>query len=78
MAGRLAALIGVLGAAALGLWWGGRKPKSGLVATQDLALIPASDGASETEINIDDDRAAEIIRRARPALERAREVSEDL
>jgi hypothetical protein len=57
MKAKYAAVIGVLGVAALGAWWNSRRSLRTGVA-----------------LHIDDDKAAEIIRRARPSLERAYEL----
>lgn len=75
MSPRIAAALGVVSVAVLGTWW---KAKRKL---RELAPVPAApveeiqeEPASIPPIEIDDDTAAEIIRRARPALERAREI----
>jgi hypothetical protein len=65
MSGRTAAtLLGVVGAAALGIFFESRrvrKARSGSVRGPE-------------HIDIDDDAAAEIIKRAKPEFERAREL----
>lgn len=65
MSGKAIALLGIVGAAALGIYFKWRRPRR-----------EPSDGLEPDPrcIDIDDDTAADIIRRARPALERAREL----
>jgi hypothetical protein len=66
MSGRLAALFGIMGAAVLGLW---------INKTRRTETTPDMYGPEGLPvIDVDDDTAAEIIRRARPALEYARSV----
>jgi hypothetical protein len=70
MSGRVTALLGVVGAAALGIYikarWSRRGP-SDVLGPGSSVPIP-----SAGRVDIDDDAAAEIIKRARPELERAR------
>jgi hypothetical protein len=66
MSGRLAALFGIMGAAALGLWINKKRRAEPVLEMYGSQGLPA--------IDVDDDTAAEIIRRARPALEHARSV----
>jgi hypothetical protein len=71
MSGRTAAtLLGVVGAAALGIFMESRKAHK---ARTGITLEPKSSLQGPAGINIDDDAAAEIIKRARPEFERARE-----
>ena len=72
MSGKATALLGIVGAATLGIYFKWRHHKR----VPGDVLEP---GNSESlrrprSIEIDDDAAAEIIKRARPALERAREL----
>jgi len=67
----MAALLGVASAAALAMIVQSKKKGSDWIA--------ASMGRTASglmSLQIDDDQAAEIIRRARPALERAREANQ--
>jgi hypothetical protein len=65
MTGKATALCGVIGAAAVGMYFQLRRPRRVLL---DVRKVESQ------RIDIDDDAAADIIRRARPALERAREL----
>jgi hypothetical protein len=72
MSGRVIALSGAVGAAAVGIyikWRLARKASSNMVEPQ--SSVPTRRPGS---IDIDDDAAADIIMRARPELERAREL----
>jgi hypothetical protein len=72
MSGKTAAtLLGVVGAATLGIfikWRSVRKARPGTM------LIPRGSVRSPGLIEIDDDAAAEIIKRAKHEFERAREL----
>jgi hypothetical protein len=72
MSGKVIALLGIVGAATLGIYFKWRRPRR---APSDV-LEPKSSVSSRSprRIEIDDDAAADIIKRARPALERAREL----
>jgi hypothetical protein len=65
MSGKATALLGIIGAAAVGICFQLRRPRRVLSDVR---------GAESQRIEIDDDVAADIIKRARPALERAREL----
>ena len=71
MSGKATVLFGIVGAAAVGIYFKWRRPRR---ASSDV-LEPTSSVSirSPRRIEIDDDAAADIIKRARPALERARE-----
>jgi hypothetical protein len=72
MSGRTAAtLLGVVGAAALGIFINMRRARK---ARTGIMLEPKSSVRSPGHVDIDDDAAAEIIKRAKPELERAREL----
>ena len=69
MSGKATALFGIIGAAALSIYFKWRRPRqapSGVLEPKSSVSIP-----SPRRIEIDDDAAADIIKRARPALERA-------
>ncbi len=70
MSGRLTAILGIAGAATLGIYLKFRhgQQKNSRIAARKSSLS----AASASRIDIDDDEAADIIKRARPALERAR------
>jgi hypothetical protein len=74
MSVRTKALLGILGAVAMGVWI-----KLQRVGRAPTATLEPQFSASRPDpqwlfsIQIDDDTAAEIIKRARPALERARQ-----
>lgn len=55
------ALVGILSMAAVGVWIAARRQKDLPIAGHGGGFVP----------EMDDDAAAEIIRRARPSLERA-------
>jgi hypothetical protein len=70
MSGKAIALSSAVGAAAIGIyikWRQGRKASLDVLEPQSSAPI-----GRKGRIDIDDDAAADIIMRARPALERAR------
>jgi hypothetical protein len=72
MSGKTRALLGIASAAALGIYFKSRRPRrapSGVREPKSSVSI-----RSPRRIDIDDDAAADIIKRARPALERAREL----
>jgi hypothetical protein len=72
MSGKATALLGIVGAASLGIyfkWRHLRRAPSDVLESKSSASIRSS-----RRIEIDDDAAADIIKRARPALERAREL----
>jgi hypothetical protein len=72
MSGRTAAtLMGFVGAAAVCIFIQSRRARKTAIG---FLLEPASSGPSPEYIEIDDDAAAEIIKRAKPDLERAREL----
>jgi hypothetical protein len=66
MTGKATAVLGIVGAAAVGIYFKWGRPRR---ASSDVPE-PKS---SRRRIEIDDDAVADIIKRARPALERARE-----
>jgi len=65
MSGKATALLGIISAAAVGIYFQLRRPRRAL---SDVRTVESQ------RIEIDDDSAADIIKRARPALERAREL----
>jgi Arc/MetJ family transcription regulator len=65
MSGKATALLGIAGAAALGIYFKWQWPRRASDAPQPKRR--------RQRVEIDDDAAADIIKRARPALERARE-----
>jgi hypothetical protein len=72
MSGRAIALLGAVGAAVIGFYIKSRRTRrvpSNLLGPQ--SRVPIGDPG---RIDIDDDAVAEIIMRARPELERAREL----
>ena len=72
MSRKATALLGFFGAAALGVYIESRRARrasSGMLEPKSTVSVP-----NAGRIDIDDDAAADIIRRARPALERAREL----
>jgi hypothetical protein len=72
MTGRtVATLMGLVGAAALGIFVESRKARK---AQAGILIEPQSSSHGPECINIEDDAAAEIIKRARPEFERAREL----
>jgi hypothetical protein len=72
MSGKTAAtLMGFVGAAALGIFIESRRARK---ARTGIQVEPKSSASSPEQINIDDDAAAEIIRRAKSEFERAREL----
>jgi hypothetical protein len=72
MSGRTAAtLLGFVGAAAIGIFVESRKANKARTATM---LEPKSSAQGSERVSIDDDAEAEIIRRAKPEFERARQL----
>jgi hypothetical protein len=65
MSGKATALLGIIGAATVGICFQLRRPRRAL---SDVCRVESQ------RIEIDDDAAADIIKHARPALERAREL----
>ena len=72
MSGKATALLGIVGAAAVGIYFKWRRP--GKAASDVLEPRSSASKRRPRRIEIDDDAAADIIKRARPALERAREL----
>ena len=72
MSRKATALLGIVGAAALGIYFKCGRPRR----ARSGVLEPTSSVSirSTGRIDIDDDAAADIIKRARPALELAREL----
>jgi len=71
MSGKVTAVLGIVGAATLGIyfkWRHRRRVPSDVLESRSSASL-----RSPRRIEIDDDAAADIIKRARPSLERARE-----
>ncbi len=60
-----------VGAAAIGIFIGSRKVRK---AYAEIMLEPEGSLRGPESVSIDDDAAAEIIRRAKPEFERAREL----
>jgi hypothetical protein len=72
MSGKTAAtVLGLVGAAAVGIFFKVRKAHK---AQSAVVVETESSFRSSDAIDIDDDAAAEIIRRAKPEFERAREL----
>lgn len=72
MSGRTAAtLLGFVSAAALGIFIESRRVRK---ARTGIMLEPNNSLPGTGRINIDDDAAAEIIKRAKPEFDRAREL----
>ena len=72
MSGKATALLGIVGAATLGIyfkWRHLRRAPSDVLESKSSAFI-----RSPRRIEIDDDAAAAIIKRAQSALERARQL----
>jgi hypothetical protein len=70
MSGKVIALSGAIGAAAIGIyvkWRRARRTPSDMLEPQGSVPVRRSG-----RIDIDDDAAADIIMRAKPAMERAR------
>ena len=72
MSGKATALLGIAGAAAVGIYFKWRRPRR--VSSDGIEPKGSVSFRSSRRIEIDDDAAADIIKRARPALERAREL----
>lgn len=72
MSGRtLGTLLGFVGAAAIGIFVESRKARK---ARTGINLDPKHSVQGSGGVNIDDDAAAEIIKRAKPEFERARDL----
>jgi hypothetical protein len=71
MSGRMAALLGIVGAAAVSAWV---QIKRRHHATSWVSSSVGQRSHGLLIVDIDDDTAADIIKRAKPELERAREV----
>ena len=71
MSGRMAALLGIVGAAAVSAWVHIKRRHH---ATSWVSSSVGHRSHGLLIVDIDDDTAADIIRRAKPELERAREV----
>ena len=69
MSRKTTALLGIIGAATVGIYFKWRRP---LRAPSDV--LESKNSETIRRVDIDDDAAADIIKRARPALERAREL----
>jgi hypothetical protein len=72
MSGKATALLGIVSAATLGIyfkWRHLRRTPSDVLESQSSAFVRSS-----RRIEIDDDAAADIIKRAQPALKRARQL----
>ena len=78
MRSRVTAVQGLFGMAALGVWLTSskRKQQTAPAAEEAVDLEPETPPSPlhAENVDIDDDSAAEIIRRAQPALERARKL----
>ena len=70
MSGKVTAILGIAGAATLGIYWKFRHARRRHTST--LEHERSVSAGNPGRIDIDDDAAAEIIKRARPELERAR------
>jgi hypothetical protein len=66
----LIAACGILAGAGLAMWLGGRMPRRASRETDEW-VDEGAVTSSVRSVSIDDDTAAEIISRARPALDRA-------
>jgi hypothetical protein len=72
MSNRLLVACGVIAAAAVGIWLKIKRPGSAeFVMDGDNGIEPGANLPQLSSVSIDDDEAAEIISRARPALDRA-------
>lgn len=72
MSNRLVVAYGVIAAAALGVWLKFKRQGTAVPTGDQQNDLAAGDGFTALpRININDDEAAEIISRARPALDRA-------
>lgn len=80
MSRRVTAIFGVLGVAAFSVWLKKKRARltqsdTSQVDILDAVALPAATGGQGLmRVDIDDDEAAEIIKRAKPALERAAEL----
>ena len=73
MSGRATAILGISGAAALGIWIKVRRKRRASSGRLERHTSGYRGNLRRlSSIDIDDDTAAEIIKRARPELERAR------
>ena len=68
MSGKTTALLGIVSAVALGIYFKWRRHTGVLEPKSSVSI------RSPRRIDIDDDAAADIIKRLRPALERGREL----
>jgi hypothetical protein len=71
MSGKVTTLLGIVGIAGLGVYFTSRGSRR---LPSNVNSQPAMSTGGPRRIDIDDDAAAEIIKRARPALERARQL----
>jgi hypothetical protein len=71
---RLTAIIAAAGIAAVGAWYKSRSRRRSTPVVDDEFADLELGREHPRRIEIDDDTAAEIIRRAKPALEIAREA----
>jgi len=72
MSGKLTTLLGIVSIAGLCIYFTSRGSRQALSSV--LKTHPLVSTGGPRRIDIDDDAAAEIIKRARPALERARQL----
>jgi len=69
------AIIAAAGLAAVGAWFRKKSRRKALANLEDeFGPEFAVEHPARPPVDIDDDQAADIIRRAKPALERARDV----
>ena len=71
MSGKLTTLLGIVGITGLGIYFTSRGSRR---VPSKVSPKPSMSSGGARSIDIDDDAVAEIIRRARPALERARQL----
>jgi hypothetical protein len=71
MSGKATTLLGILVAAALGIYFKWRLPRR---ASSGMPKPKSAQSIAGRPVDTDDDGLADIIKRARPALERAREL----
>ena len=71
MSNRLLVACGVIAAAAVGVWMKVKRSSSAEITVEGQELAAGYDLPQLTSVDLDDDEAAEIISRARPALDRA-------